>query len=133
MVCRFYLWIVPARVAGGWDWELNIAGKAIPHSAVFEQQFQVIEGVARAGDRREVLTEATLRGTEIAFALTITLDDLGLTRHEFNGKVEGDEIVGTARVTPAQQPTISVPWRARRSSRPFYYAPTGTALFETAP
>ena len=125
-----YLWIVPARVAGGWDWELNLAGKAIPYSAVLEQQFQVIEGVARAGDRREVLTAAALRGEQIEFTLTLTLDGLGLTRHEFAGKVEGDEIVGTARVTPAQQETIRVPWRARRTAQPHYFSPTGTALFE---
>ena len=124
------MWIVPARVAGGWNWDLTLAGDTIRYGVVLEQQFQVIEGVARAGDRREVLTDAALRGAEIAFSLAITLDGLGLTRHEFAGKVEGDEIVGTARVTPAQQPTISVPWRARRASQPHYFAPTGTALFK---
>jgi hypothetical protein len=30
-------------------------------------------------------------------ALNITLDQLGLTRHEFSGKVEGDQIVGTVK------------------------------------
>ena len=43
--------------------------------------------MARAGDRREVLEGATLRGADIAFVLNITLDGLGLTRHEFAGKV----------------------------------------------
>jgi hypothetical protein len=90
----------------------------------------VIEGVARAGDRREVLNAATLRGTDIAFALEITVDGLGLTRHEFSGKVDGDQIVGTARLTPAQRDAIAVPWRARRAAQPRYFAPTGTALFE---
>ena len=125
-----YLWIVPARVAGGWEWDLDVAGKRVPYSVVLEQQFQVIEGVGRAGDRREVLTEPNLRGADIAFTLAITVDGLGLTRHAFAGKVDGDEIVGTARVTPAQQPTITVPWRAKRAAQPRYFAPTGTALFE---
>jgi len=127
-----YMWIVPARVGGGWDWELDVAGKAIPYSVVLQQQFQVIEGAARAGDRREVLTEATLRGNQIAFTLAVTIDGLGLTRHEFAGRVEDDDIVGTVRVTPAQQDAISVPWRARRTAQPRYFAPTGTALFETS-
>ena len=125
-----YMWIVPARVAGGWNWDLTVGGRTLPYGATLEQRFQEIEGAARAGDRREVLTDATLRGDEIAFSLVITLDGLGLTRHEFAGKVDGDEIVGTARVTPAQQETISVPWRARRTAQSRYFAPTGTALFE---
>jgi hypothetical protein len=125
-----FLWIVPARVAGGWDWDLTVAGKQIPYGVAIEQQFQVFEGVARAGDRREVLNAATLRGADIAFTLEITLDGLGLTRHEFSGKVDGDQIVGTARLTPAQQDAVTVPWRARRAAQPRYFAPTGTALFE---
>jgi hypothetical protein len=123
-----YLWIVPARVAGGWDWDLTVSGTRISYGAVFEQQFQVIEGVARAGDRREVLTSPTLRGEEIAFTLHITLDGLGLTQHEFSGKVEGDQITGTAKVSSLQQ-TLTLPWRARRATAPRYFAPTGTALF----
>jgi SAM-dependent methyltransferase len=125
-----YLWIVPARVAGGWDWELTLGEKTIPYGIVLEQQFQVIEGVARAGDRREVLTAATLRGDRIEFTLTLTLDGLGLTKHEFSGKIDGDEMVGTVRVTPAQQEPISVAWRARRTAKPHYFERTGTALFE---
>jgi hypothetical protein len=128
-----YLWIVPARVAGGWDWDLTVDGKRIPYGAAIEQQFQTVEGVARAGDRREVLSSASLRGADIAFVLQITLDGLGLTTHEFSGKVDGDQIVGTARLGSAQQDGVTVPWHARRTTQPRYFAPTGTALFERPP
>jgi hypothetical protein len=128
-----YLWIVPARVAGGWDWNLDVSGKRISYGAVLEQQFQVIEGVARAGDRREVLTSAKLLGEEIAFTLNITLDGLGLTQHEFSGKVQGDRITGTAKVSSSNQQTLTLPWRARRTTKPRYFAPTGTALFAPRP
>jgi hypothetical protein len=133
---QVYLWIVPARVAGGWDWDLTVAGKPIAYGAVLNQQFQVIEGAARAGDRREELMSAKLRGADIAFTLDITLDGLGLTHHEFSGKVEGDrgdQIVGTVRVTPPQRETLTLPWLARRSAAPRYFAPTGTAMFERPP
>jgi hypothetical protein len=126
---KIYLWIVPARVAGGWNWDLTVSGKKIPYGAVFEQQFQVIEGEARAGDRREVLNSATLRGAEIAFTLNITLDAVGLTTHEFSGKVEGDQIAGTVKMSSARLEAITLPWRARRATKPRYFAPTGTALF----
>jgi len=125
-----YMWIVPARVAGAWEWELSVAGRRVRYSSFVEQHFQKVEGVARTGDRREVLEGVTLRGADIAFALNITLDQLGLTRHEFSGKVEGDQIVGTVKVTPADQPPLTVPWRARRSERSDYFARTGTAIFQ---
>ena len=123
-----YMWIVPARVAGGWDWDLNVAGRQFRYASVLEQRFQVVEGVARAGDRREVLEGATLRGETIAFKLNITLDGLGLTRHEFTGRVTDDQIVGMVQVTPSDQPTMTLPWRARRVARSDYFAPTGTAV-----
>jgi hypothetical protein len=125
-----YMWIVPARVAGAWDWELNVAGKRVRYASLLEQRFQAIEGVARAGDRREVLETATLRGRDISLALKITLDGLGLTQHEFSGKVDGDQIVGTVRLTPANQAPLTLPWRARRTDRSDYFAFTGTAMFK---
>ena len=57
---------------------------------------------------------------------------LGSTRHEFTGKLNGDQIVGTAKVTPSQQDTMNLPWRARRTARSRYFMPTGTALFPTS-
>jgi hypothetical protein len=127
---KIYMWIVPARAGGGWDWDLNIAGRRFRYASVIEQHFQMVEGVVRAGDRREVLEATTLRGKDLTFKLNITLDRLGLTRHEFSGKVEGDQIVGTVKVTPSEQPTVTLPWRARRTERSDYFTPTGTALFQ---
>ena len=125
-----YMWIVPARVAGGWEWELSVGGKRVRYSAILEQNFQKVEGVARAADRREVLENATLRGTDITYSLNITLDTMGLTRHEFSGKVEGDQISGTVKLTPSNQAAITLPWKARQTARPAYFAPTGTELFQ---
>jgi SAM-dependent methyltransferase len=125
-----YMWIVPARVAGPWEWELSVGSRRFRYSSFMEQHFQMVEGVARAGDRREVLDRMTLRGADITFALGITLDQLGLTRHEFSGKVESDQIVGTVKVTPDNQSPLTMPWRARRSERSDYFARTGTAMFQ---
>src|SRR5687768_7988509 len=119
-----YLWIVPARISGGWDWDLTVAGRRFRYSSVVDQHFQKVEGVVRAGDRREVLTAMTLRGDDVTFVLNITLDGLGLTRHEFSGKVDGDQIVGTVKVTPADLTALTLPWRGRRTERPGYFAPT---------
>ena len=50
-----YKWIVPARVGRRMGMELGVAGRRVRYSSVHEQNFQTMEGVARAGDRREVL------------------------------------------------------------------------------
>jgi len=121
-----YLWIVPARVAGGWHWNLNVGGRDIRYASFLEQRFQAVEGVVRAGDRREVLEGMTLRGADIHFTLKITLDGLGLTQHDFTGTVEGDTIAGTVKLTPANGPSETLEWRASRVERSDYFAPTGT-------
>jgi precorrin-6B methylase 2 len=124
-----YMWIVPARVAGGWQWHLNVAGRRVKYSSLTEQHFQSVEGVVRAGDRREVIQDMKLRGDHLTFSLSITLDGLGLTRHEFSGRVEGDTIVGDVKLTPGDQSALTLPWRAQRESRSGYFEPTGTAMF----
>jgi hypothetical protein len=125
-----YLWIVPARVAGNWQWDLRTAGRRFKQDCVLEQQFQNVEGVARSNDRREVLENVKLRGEDITFTLNITLDGIGLTRHEFTGKVSGKRIHGSVTITPPSQAPATLPWEARRTTTSRYFAPTGTAMFQ---
>jgi len=124
-----YKWIVPAKVAGAWRWDLQPAGRRVRYSVVLEQQFQMIDGVARAGDRREVLKDTKLRGEDITFALEITIDGLGLTTHTFSGKVAGNRIAGTVEIVPAAGAPRTAAWRAERVNRSDYFAHTGLELF----
>jgi hypothetical protein len=123
-----YKWIVPARLAGYWMWELPVAGQRITYSSVKKQHFQNAEGVVRAGNRREVLQDMKLRGEDISFTLEITLDGLGRTQHEFTGKVRGDRMEGTARLTLENNEKLELPWRATRTATSHYFAPTGTDI-----
>ena len=121
-----YKWIVPARVEGYWTWQLPIAGQQITYSSVKEQRFQAVEGVVRAGKYRELLQDIKLRGEDISFALAMTLDRVGHTRHEFRGKVRGDQIEGRAIVTLEKHQKLELPWHAKRTATSLYFAPTGT-------
>ena len=124
---RVAMWIVPARVAGYWSWELTLGGRRIAYAAIKEQRFQVVEGVVRAGNRRELLHDVKLRGEDISFTLMMTLEDVGFVRHAFRGKVRGDVIVGTASVSlPPHEKTLELPWRATRTETSAYFEPTGT-------
>lgn len=127
---RVAMWVVPARVEGYWSWVLAINGQPVSYSAIAEQRFQRAEGVARAGNRRELLHDMTVRGEDISFTLGMTLDGIGFVRHVYSGKVRGDAIVGTVNVTlpPNHEKFIELPWRATRSATSAYFAPTGTNI-----
>lgn len=92
---EIYLWIVPARVAGVWNLERD--GRQIRLS--LRQQFQEVGGTALVGDQQVPVEDATLRGSELRFALRI--DGRVQT---FQARVEG----GRLQLDP--------PWRATRAA-----------------
>ncbi len=131
---RLNLWIVPARVGGYWRWELPVGGKAQTYGAVLDQQFQDVEGVVRAGDRRGSFTDIKLDGEDLSFALDMTLEGAGRMLHEFRGRVQGDEITGTVRIALMNEgnkektnAATILPWRATRTSASSYFEPAGPA------
>jgi len=123
---QLFMWVVPAQIAGFWDWSLDFGKGNRAYAAVLEQQFQVVEGVVRSGHRRGVFDGMKLTGDEISFSLMMTLEGAGLVRHQFSGRVKGDVIEGNVRILyePYETP-FEVPWRAVRSAKSAYFAPTG--------
>lgn len=127
-------WVVPARVEGGWQWDATIGANTYRFSALMEQRMQQAEGVVRVGNRRESLQHVLLRGDSLQFTLRMTLPGAGYIGISCAGRVRGDAIEGTL-VAQVPRPgddevvdEISVPWRARRSANPGYFAPTGTDI-----
>jgi precorrin-6B methylase 2 len=126
------LWVVPGRVEGNWSWELTLRGVKRNYSAMLERHFQKLEGVARIGNRRVIASDMRLRGEDVFFSLSMTVDGLGYARHEFTGKLRGDTMEGAAKVLlvsekdEERQELIELPWRAVRTASARYLAPTGT-------
>ncbi|MGZ9066648.1 MAG: SAM-dependent methyltransferase [Burkholderiales bacterium] len=124
-------WIVPARIEGGWDWDLPLRERTHRFSALFEQRTQQAEGVTRVGNRREIFQNVILRGEMLQFSLRITLPGVGYTQLAFVGRVRGDTIEGSANAAipvPEDEEAmdhIRVPWHARRTTALGYFAPTG--------
>jgi len=126
---QLFMWIVPAKVEGNWNWTLEFGKAKRSYAAILEQQFQVVEGVVRSGNRRGVMDSMKLTGDEISFSLMITLEGVGLARHQFSGRVKGDTIEGTVRILHEPYDTaFELPWRATRTATSTYFAPTGTSL-----
>jgi hypothetical protein len=123
---QLFMWVVPAKVAGNWNWTLNFGKETRRYAAVVEQRFQEAEGVVRVGDRRGVLDTMKVNGNEITFTLLMTLPGVKLARHQFHGTVKGDVIEGTVRIqTELQEEAFVLPWRAERSNSSSYFAHTG--------
>jgi hypothetical protein len=123
---HLFTWTVPARVEGNWTWTLPVGSAERAYSAIVEQRFQDVEGVVRVGNRRGVFDSMKLDGDQIAFTLMLTLDGMGLVRHQFEGRVAGDAIEGTVRILrEPYDKAVEVPWRAQRTANTTYFAPTG--------
>jgi precorrin-6B methylase 2 len=124
-------WIVPAKLAGNWNWSLVLRGRKYEYAAVLEQQFQKVEGVVRVADRRRVMHDFKLVGEELSFSALLTLDGIGYARHQFSGRVGANTMSGKALVyhpkrdDPDEYQYTEVQWRAARSARSAYFAETG--------
>jgi len=125
------MWIVPAKVEGNWNWSLPFGDRQASYAAVVEQRFQNAEGVVRVGARRGIFDNVRLRGEDISFTLAMTLDGAGFVRHEFVGKVQGDVIEGSVRISPSpHDKTVVLAWRATRTRDSAYFAPAGLIVPE---
>src|SRR5688572_15254791 len=79
---EIYFWVVPAKVAGEWRWELPIRGKAQSYAVTLNQTFQMVTGSARVEGRSVPLQTTRLRGDELVFTFTVDLGQ-GPVKHEF--------------------------------------------------
>lgn len=127
-------WIVPARIEGGWTWDLELRERQQRFSGLFEQRMQQVEGVVRVGNRREIFQHVLLRGAQLQFTLQMTLPGTGFANMAYAGVVRGDTIEGTVSVQMPRpgddeaMDEVRLPWRAQRTQQSAYFAPTGTAL-----
>ncbi len=130
------MWIVPARVEGSWDWQLDVGGVQRTYSAIFEQQFQTLEGVVRTGNRHGIFHDLKLSGEQVSFVLMMTLPNIGFTRHEFTGRVTGNTMQGAVKITlppktneeDEELQSLVLPWQARRTVTSAFFAPTGVDI-----
>jgi len=109
---EIYFWIVPAGVTGIWRWELPVSGKPLAYELKLEQKYQVITGSASVGGRAVRLQDARLRGGEIRFAVTLEVNGSPV-KHEFTGKVAGETVTGSVRLSGARLQGQHE-WNARR-------------------
>jgi hypothetical protein len=97
-VSSIYFWIVPAKAAGMWQWQLTVAGKAQNYELSLDQKFQMLSGAVRIGGGRITLMDAKLSGDRINFSFTADVNGSPL-RHDFSGRITGNSMEGTVALS----------------------------------
>jgi hypothetical protein len=113
-----YFWVVPAKVAGDWRWELpsrNKGGKPQIYNVTLHQTFQMVTGSATVGGRTAPLQNIRLLGDDISFSFAADLG-AGPVKHDFKGRVEGDSMTGTASLSGSRSQG-QYDWTASRVPR----------------
>jgi len=110
-----FFWIVPARVAGRWESQITAGGKPVSWQFSFEQNFQLVHGTARAGEREVKLPQFRMVGEQLAFKLDVPAAGKPVT-YQFRGWVRGDAIEGTVTVGDGSGQRV-MPWRANQTAR----------------
>lgn len=105
-VHEIYMWIMPAQMAGCWEWHLEER----PYSLEVEQQFQEITVQLISENDTLQVDQALLRGKRVQLAAHDG------TRHfEFNGLVESDNTEGYVQIRTGDSARV-VRWTAHRTS-----------------
>jgi len=102
-----YLWTVPAIVQGDWrmNWDFG-DGKPQLIVLAFNQRYQTINASAANKDGEMKIANASLKGDDIDFFLTV-----GAANYRFTGKVQGDRMSGVAVTGAGGKP---IPWSAAK-------------------
>jgi SAM-dependent methyltransferase len=111
----FYVWVIPAEVAGIWRGSVPTQESDQPYTLQLEQNFQEISGyVTIQGGRRIRIKEAQLTGDRLSFAVKYNEANKQKVVMQFKGRVKGDTIHGNVEV--ADGPFAGkYPWIAKRN------------------
>ncbi len=105
---NYYLYVVPARVAGKWRLETTLPVGERSYEFDLTQQLQEIRGGARVAGGFLPLFEARLSGDRIAFVIVDEHQS-----HHFDGRVTGNLMEGTVRSSIGRG-QVEQRWRATR-------------------
>jgi hypothetical protein len=110
-----YAWVVPAKVAGSWEWDIDYPryfNAIAPVTAHIDQHYQDLGGKARFDGGSVPIREAVVNGTKVSFTISAEVDDV-IVQQNYVGTVRGDEIVGTVRLSGSVR-DVTLPWRAKK-------------------
>ncbi len=107
---EIFLWIVPAKIEGRWNWQTN--GKKF--TLQVEQNFQKFHASLTSGKDSLIISNKVLKGKKLTFTASNPEDG---SQYAFSGKVEGDRITGNVQIRDQNNQMIRK-WEAELSNLP---------------
>lgn len=108
----FYYWVIPADVAGDWEWTVAGSKGGRNYSLRLLQKFQEINGHVNASGRGIPIEDAHLVGNRLGFTVKDTIDGQGVVMR-FYGAIDRNTIQGNAEIQGGPF-SGNHPWTARR-------------------
>ncbi|HMA54145.1 MAG TPA: class I SAM-dependent methyltransferase [Acidobacteriota bacterium] len=110
-----HYWVVPANATGRWEWDVADGPRTKHFVVEASQQFQVVTASGREGDWPLAIADVRLAGDAISFKLDTETDGTMISTL-YEGKIKGDQIVGTIR--PDGKPkAVPAAWKASRDPK----------------
>ena len=110
---KVFYWVVPAKAAGKWRWQLPGGGKPQVFELALNQNFQHIEGTLAVDGRKAAIENAKLAGAVVSFSATVAGN--GTSAHyQFSGRISADTLKGQARIV-RDQAEQRYAWHATRT------------------
>ena len=125
-----YFWVVPAKVAGVWQWQLPVAGKPVAYEVALSQRFQTVGGTVRIGPHSVPLQNVRLRGDAISFGFSVEVNGAPV-KHQFSGRVQGSTISGDATLSGSRL-QAQLDWTAQRTAAVSSFDRRGAASHHAA-
>jgi hypothetical protein len=107
-----YSWIIPAQVAGTWQWTTPTASGETRYTLQLCQQFQEVNGTLSTDKAQMPLTEVKLTGDQLSFKATPSVQRTEATM-QFNGRVSNNTLTGSVEMLGAK-PVQRRGWVAQR-------------------
>ena len=114
MKSKVFYWVVPAKAAGKWQWQLGSGGRTEEFEITLKQMFQNLDGQLRVGGGSADIQHGRLDGSNISFQADV-IRGAAPARYEFSGRVINDRIEGEARVVVKGGGERKLPWKAVRT------------------
>jgi len=107
-----YYWVIPAKVAGTWQWSLDGLDVKQQYQLQLVQKYQEIKGTVRFEGKEAKFLQPKLDGDQVSFEVISEYQGQSV-RMKFNGRVSGDTLTGSVDIQGSSFKGTQV-WSATR-------------------
>jgi len=108
----YYCWVIPAKVAGTWQWSFPGLGPEQRYQLRLQQKYQETDGHLRFQEKESKLLKPKLEGDRLSFDVVSEYQGRPVIMR-FNGRVTGDTITGHVDIQGSSS-KVTLVWNATK-------------------